>query len=135
MTGLPRQSPWIAAAAIALLAGLGLYEGLERSAAPPDDQAAPIVPAAVAAPAQGAKAATALAEPAAPTVAALSESQIRSLVRQEVQAALDRDAAGPSAPEPLALTPRQLTVPPALRPSDPRSDAELLSGAGGGAGQ
>jgi hypothetical protein len=134
MTGLPRQSVWIAAALIVALSAFGAYEGLQKASSPvtADDLPVPLS-GAPAKPAPGAatKTATALPEPVAPTVAALSESQIRSIVRQEVQAVLTK---GEPEAAPLALQPpTTLSTPPTIvrGPSDARSDAELLSGAGG----
>jgi len=120
MIGLPRQAVWLAALAVGVLAVVGAYEGWRRSASGPADSPA-AVGAGMTATANSAKTATALEEPEVPLPEALTEARVRSIVRQEIQSALNpKPAAEPSAPAPA---PRPAT------PVDPAAEAAALSGA------
>lgn len=119
MIGLPRQAVWVAALALGALAIYGAYEGWRRSDAGPADSPA-AVGAGMSATANTAKAATALQEPETPLPEALTEARVRSIVRQEIQAALNpKPAAEPSAPAPAPRSPT----------TDPAAEAAALSGA------
>jgi len=110
-----KRAVWLAAVALVAVAGYGLYQGWQRGTADAD----------VAASADGllpttspvaAKNASALVEPAPPI---LTEAQIRSIARQEAQAALTRPASDASAPKPAATgsTPPNPTPAPTPTPS------------------
>ena len=104
---------WTAGAAIVLLAIVGAYQGWQRSAADADvasstDGLLPVTNAVAA------RQASALLEPPAP---ALTEAQIRTIARQEAQAALTRPAAEPSTPPAASATP------PPSRPAAPTTPA------------
>lgn len=118
MIGLPRQAVWVAALAVGVLAVYGAYEGWRRSDAGPADNPA-AVGAAMGATANTAKTATALEEPETPLPEALTEARVRSIVRQEIQAALN--------PKPAA--PREASPPTPRPPVDPAAEAAALSGA------
>jgi hypothetical protein len=126
MTGLPRQAVWTAALIILFLAAYGAYEGWKRSASEPADNPSAVGAAITPANAVG-KAATPIVEPPQPAPEALTEARVRSIARQEVQAALN-----PPAPSPPVIT---TPPPPNLRPVPPASDtgpgpdAAALSGA------
>jgi hypothetical protein len=113
-----KQSVWAAAAALIALAAFGLYQGWQRSAADADVTASSdgLLPTTNPV---AAKNASALVEPPPPI---LTEAQIRTIARQEAQAALTRPAeepaprpaagATPSPPPTPAVKPAPLPVPP-----------------------
>lgn len=128
MAAVSRRAVWAAGAAIVLLAIVGAYQGWRRSAADADvasstDGLLPVTNAVAA------RQASALLEPPAP---ALTEAQIRTIARQEAQAALTRPAPEPSAPPAAPATPppnrSPAPTPPAPAPaptpsSPPPADA------------
>lgn len=94
MAIVSRRAVWTAGAAIVLLAIVGAYQGWRQGTAEADVAASgegllPLTNAVAA------RQASALAEPPAPV---LTEAQIRTIARQEAQAALTRPASEPSAP-------------------------------------
>jgi hypothetical protein len=125
MIGLPRQAVWVAALAVLALALVGAYEGWRRSGSSPADSPA-TVGAAVTPTVNAAKTATALEEPEAPLPEALTEARVRTIVRQEIQAALNPQPAKPREP---AVSPTPAPAPRPQAPADPAAEAALLSGA------
>ena len=127
MIGLPRQAVWVAALAVGVLAVLGAYEGWRRSASGSADSPAAVGAAISSTANAAAKTATAQEEPEEPLPEALTEARVRTLIRQEIQAALNPQPAAPREPSATAQT----TPPAAPRPApiDPAADAALLSGA------
>jgi hypothetical protein len=116
---------WTAAAALVALAIVGAYQGWQRSAADADvagstDGLLPVTNAV------SARQASALAEPPPPV---LTEAQIRTIARQEAQAALTRPATGPSEPSgPAAPTPSRPSAPPVDRPAPTPAPAPAAEG-------
>ena len=98
MVPVSKRAVVLAAVALIALAGYGAYQGWQRSAADADvtastDGLLPITNAVTA------RNASALVEPAPPI---LTEAQIRTIARQEAQAALTRPADTESSPRPAS---------------------------------
>ncbi len=103
----------LAAVALIALAGYGLYQGLERSAADADVTASTdgLLPTTNVVAARNA---SALVEPPPPI---LTEAQIRTIARQEVQAALTRPADTESSPRPASGSSPSPASPPVAPPA------------------
>lgn len=130
MVGLPRQAVWAAAAVVGLLALVGAYEGWRRSSSGPADNPAAVGSAMSPTANAAAKTATALEEPEEPLPEALTEARVRTIVRQEIQSALNPTRAEPP-PSSAPATPAPAAAPrPAAPPADTGGEAQFLSGAG-----
>jgi hypothetical protein len=112
MTVVSRRAVWTAGAAIAVLALVGAYQGWRRGTTEVDvatstEGLLPVTNAVAA------KQASALAEPPPPV---LTEAQIRTIARQEAQAAISRPASDEPAPTPA---PSPAPAPALNRPAPP----------------
>ena len=127
MAAVSRRAVWTAGAAIVLMALIGAYRGWRQSAADADvaassDGLLPVTNAVAA------RQASALAEPPPPV---LTEAQIRTIARQEAQAALRPASSEPeSTPSPAPSRPATPSPTTPSAPSPPPAPAPSAEGGG-----